>query len=938
MKRIVSIVLVACLLLGLLAGISISAFAAEEIKEIHITGLNTPVVGGPVVSADISGVPEGFSLEVQWMVYRDGYTEFYEEEAFADDTAYLMLLYFTAEDGSFLNYESDWFNFSVNGEGVDSYEALEFNEYGVTYFYIEKLYALGDITIVDEVILEQIPEAVAGANVNDFKVAEGCGYELGAIYWSDGITGESFEGTTLEEGKVYTASVYVNQQSGYCFNSNTQVYAPTEPDGYHVYTTNGYLQVFFTYDLRPSVDEVNVIGDFEYAYGDPATDEGLSIPADVNYSMDVQWYASGVEHTGVLDYDYYDVEITLIPSEGYSFRDDTAICVNGEEINYDEWNYHISDEEIWLSKSILIEPDNGFVDNVVLSDNPESITAGATISAPKLTVDFGEVTVTNTQWVDEEYTPVSGKFEDGKIYYLAVTMKANEGYGFRDQHHFTTVTVGDYEQYPQSNKNADGTATVYIRYTLKKVIKAADVVITEPVIGAAPAEPKVPSGANYTVENYHWYEAQTGDEANRFEDGKKYYVDVYLAPADGYEFAQEMALTVNGQEPYGYYSETDYANISHRYSFLEVIDRVDITMPEPKLGDEGSIENIEVPEDANYAIYEDESYWQAHHGEFTGTFEKDRYSLNLVIEANDGYEFAEDAVVYINGTEAEDYGVYNEGRWAGISYEVSFLEQISKVELPAFPTIKLGDALVSEEVDAPAGANYSISTIWREYLGEMDTDECNGVAEDKSVYYLVYSVTPHEGYEFAEDVVYTVGGKKVTSGVHYAYNDNISVGKMYSFGMKLISKIELTVDAPVKGATPGKITVPKDADYIIRDSSWGVSDKDALEDTEVMEGKFELGKYYWVQGVLQAKEGCIFAEDAVITVNGKVVDTSEFTTLTGIPTTFGNIAFAYHNMGKLGGSTIPPTGDSSAIILMTVLMVLSGTALAAVCISKKRAF
>ena len=690
----------------------------------------------------------------------------------------------------------------------------------------------------------------------------------------------------------------------------------------------------------PSTGWVMISGVNEVKAGDTVTVP--AIPSGADYTVeDVQLLEyDGNSWAATTDTKYashsYMLEITLKAAAGMSFEKtdfELENCPYG-------WSWsNVSKDTVVISVDIIPTPEKGFVEEIVL-EVPENITAGTAATAPAVKLEEGAVTVDKAQWVDENYDPFTGKFETGKVYYLQITLKANDGFGLRDGH-YTQVLQGEDVQWPYMYRNQDGTATMELRYSLKPLVEKVEITVAAPVIGAAVAAPTVPQGAKYEISDYRWMvlnpETIDTEPATAFETGKKYFLNVEFWVADGYEFISEdkLAVTVNGEEPSERSFGTDGGYISQQFSFMTTIDRVDITMPEPALGQTPDMDKIKVPAGAKYTI--EQASWEGSEGSLTGAFGKDRYSLRLTIRAGNGYDIAEEPEIYINGEKIEGYGLHGWNTMLDVTYSVSFRDVVSKVEIPKLPNVKVGDQASAPQMTALSGANYQIMASWSKCNDLMGLEDFSGAFADKSVYYLMIQVSPNTGYEFAEDTKIFIDGKEMTSGIKMVGTDYVMVLKMYSFGMTVVDKLDLTIDAPENGKKPGQFIVPEDAIYTVEEHVWSVGEKEEVSEADNMgkEDVFAYGNYYWVAASIQLKEGYVLAEDAQITVNGNPVDTEFLEEIYGFVPMMGDTAVFYNSFGQLTEpADIPPTGDAGVVAyVITGLASLLGMGIT---VAKKR--
>lgn len=682
------------------------------------------------------------------------------------------------------------------------------------------------------------------------------------------------------------------------------------------------------------VDYIDITGIPTPGYGVSLGSENIQASGSVNYDVEAEWQYWTNENGWVkvdsdtFGYGEYLLTILVSPAGDEVFDFDERITIDGtpiEELNYG-W-YYEAEDIIYIETSVYIEPENGYIHYFAVSGAPEDITAGQDITVPELVVEDGMVTITDVQWLDSEKAPVSGKFEDNELYYLAISVvPSEEGYAFENW-----IDVDLFAHSYNTEKKSDGSAVIYARYSLRPTVDSFDITVEVPEIGAAPAEPQMEND-KAAIANYWWMNYHTGEEVTEFEDGKKYSLEIEVKCDEGYDLAENFTLTVNGEKNIEYGQSDESLYITLFYTFQNIIDRIDVTMPEPAVGQEPDYADIEVSGE-DYEITSAEWY-SVYEGEaLIGAFGKDKYSLELQFTAADGSEFANDCVVYVNGVMTDYVHAYD--NYAYTSIEYSFRDVISKVELPAFPEVNIGDEIESVVIDGPEGAHYQANGMWFDYNGG-NMDPAEGKFEDGKVYYLMLEAVPERGYEFAEDAVITVGGEKYTGLTLNASEDYLSIIKMFASGVKVIDKIELNVPALENGKPHGEITVPEDANYALELQEWAVSDVDDMNKAEILEADdaAAYGKYYWFAAAVMADEGYVFAEDAQVLINGKPVELDSENSVV-----IANMGQIIHGLGKLtepADPSNPNTNDRMPVVPMVLLAVLSMAGVAVTVAAKKR--
>lgn len=217
----------------------------------------------------------------------------------------------------------------------------------------------------------------------------------------------------------------------------------------------------------------------------------------------------------------------------------------------------------------------------------------------------------------------------------------------------------------------DGKASHEDFFHFTEKIESAEVTgVVDAVAGAQATTDgiKVPADANYTVKA-QWY---TYDErvefSGTFVKGEIYGLELTLIAAEGYSFDDECVVKVNGEEQESFMSvQKMHMDVYLEYNLSENINVVEITNTEKAVvGQEPSVDGVSVSENANYTVAAQWFMYDEEQGAVlvTDEFAKGNvYYLMIFVEANDGYKFAEDAVIKMNGaTLAEDYYYIEDGQ------------------------------------------------------------------------------------------------------------------------------------------------------------------------------------------------------------------------------------------------------------------------------------
>lgn len=511
------------------------------------------------------------------------------------------------------------------------------------------------------------------------------------------------------------------------------------------------------------------------------------------------------------------------------------------------------------------------------------------------------------------------------------------------------------------------TLTVGTAVTVSAEDTAIDVIdiagYTEPKVGddvqASLDALITPVSCGYEIAYSEWYNIFDQTSAtDKFEDGKRYELVILVVPKDGYCFAEDAEFNVIDAEADIYAVDKDMANAYISVSFAEPIDKVEITgVKDAVVGETASTDGIKIPEGANYEITN--ASWtdltgDDQTGDFTGVFaDKNKYTLDIELTAKEGYEFVTTEFT-VNGKETKLSYNFNNAE-VGLSLEYSFLDPISKIEIPAFPSEvpTTMNAVSSEPVVQTE--YYEVYGDWQEYDGSyFESVDVDTPSESGKLYRYEYYVYTADGYEITDDTVITIGGKTPTGGYDYVDDTYASFFKTYNLNSnyQAIKSIEFTITEPAIDADIDNkaCTVSERTGFSVLQSMWFVSSNGKLTSSDMAKGKFEEGKYYGFMAVMGTKEGYYFSEDIVIKVNGTVYDHSKYAEsyLGEVSFITDSMVILIHEFDKLTkpvtdnnnnnnnnnngtGETIPDLGVTSSVvvplaIMLTAVVGLSSTA------------
>lgn len=688
-----------------------------------------------------------------------------------------------------------------------------------------------------------------------------------------------------------------------------------------------------------AISEINI-------YGVPSLEENIvfsadeiTVPEDAGYVLSsVSLYKNGEEYEGILDAGNYELYIEVEPSEGYDFAEDVEVLINGEPADSPWYVYGGFDlVSVGAEFSFGVE----HICEVELGGIPD-IEIGDTIAEPEIIIpDDANYSVT-TSWVDENEEAVEGKFESGKRYCLEIYAEADDGYDFDGDFIETVIESesGDYVDYYITFESYTS-ITVHIEYSFFTEINEVEINgVPEAVAGEDITTDgiTIPDDAPYELSDVYWYNVTDEENAEgKFEEGKRYELFIGIIPSEGYEFGEDVTVTVNGEDFDEFFWGSTYVDIYVEASFLQTIDKVELSgVPEGVLGEAVDINDITVPDDAKYEIVYVNLFESLDATYDVSEFEDGKkYYLYVEIDPFDGYEFADDVEVTVNGVKTNDF--YSSSSYIDLQMEFSFLHPIAKVEFPAYPEAEAGDEAESYMPESDEDAPYNIYGLWVDTSSEDSGSFFTGTFEDETLYMYVYIAVASESYEFTSDTVITAGGETVYGLLPFELFGGgiIAAGKNYGFGLEAVENIELTIPEPEIGKEPvgaEDVEISESAGYTIEYVEWSVSSDNDDYNSDAMEGSFEEGKYYFVTVSLSANDGYYLSSDLTITVNGETVELDSENHFM-----LGNTFALLVPFGKLETEEIPTddptdipengdnpgTGDNTSAVFVTAIILLA---------------
>ena len=350
-------------------------------------------------------------------------------------------------------------------------------------------------------------------------------------------------------------------------------------DTYGLWLDN--VGVYYEYE---KIDEIVITNaDIKPVIGDRAGDHTYyTIPSDVHYYEDEHPWYNYTDNCFMQDDDVFEANTEyeagwlLISDIGYEFTPDCKVTVNGETLFDWDYTYVITagyEYEIWTAPITAVEPQELTVipkvdiEGVNLNPNPGE-KAGDYIALSCAQ----PVSLTDVAWFCDstgEYISDVDVFEEGKSYSLGLFLLADNGYKFTDE---TEILINGSDEYVDKDYTEIKNNTLFEVWSVNVLceqheqnyvdtITLNDVTTAPPVGGKAGdyMNVTIPEGEHYKVVKVSWYNSTNhvhlGD-TDEFEANTLYSIGISLVPTDGYKFAADVKILINGSSSYVDLAET----------------------------------------------------------------------------------------------------------------------------------------------------------------------------------------------------------------------------------------------------------------------------------------------------------------------------------------------------------------------------------------------
>ncbi len=694
-----------------------TAFAsASTIASVYIadlTGYERPTVGGTaganLASVGVSSSAPYTVTDLYWYDVAGG-ARMAESAVFAEGREYRLCATLTADDMSTFTGET---TATVNGsEDLVDLSSCAYSPIAGTFFF--RTNGIAPIPAIPAVRVTgyRLPTAgeTAGAAYAGISIPAGALYTIGEMYWynhSDGVK-MGISGA-FQAGKQYSLTVRFNPASGKIFNDSTEAtinggtaYVDAGATGW---THNGGSFTLQTVRVTPEVSgeitAVEVTAALPVIGLTPADLAAPAVPDGAHYAIaTAEWYneTDGYARVGnnvaFEENKQYYLYVTLTPDSGYAFSSAPAAFFNGDVDLVDTAYCKVRQQDgLYVFYTLSVEPSELVPEEiaaigVTVEEFPALGLSPDDLAAPTVP-DGAHYRITAWYWLDVEAgqtLPVASLFEAGKTYRLYVTLEPLTGYVFAVD---PVLTVnGDASlAYPIHAIETTGGFFRTVDFEPEAEPQGQSVSVINilgyhhPVIGCTAGEAlaclSVPEGASYAISTAktRWVTANgILDPDTVFEEGKIYYLELWIAPNSGVTFSAAPTVFFDGSTVFvdSEYTRVNQYGLVQAYSkdhdsvepeVIAIAGICGFTVPEPGVTATENLASVSLPEGAHYTLSEPE-WIDFTAGEDMAPFAPfvagRTYCVRFDLKPAYGYAFSNETVAAINGSEEPVDAEYTE--------------------------------------------------------------------------------------------------------------------------------------------------------------------------------------------------------------------------------------------------------------------------------------
>ena len=431
----------------------------------------------------------------------------------------------------------------------------------------------------------------------------------------------------------------------------------------------------------------------------------------------------------------YTLRVRLTDPEGRPVDTEwLQVVVNDGEYSC---SWMIEDAGYTLVVDIYVDFGTRCADQGRMVNMPTSIAPGPVTDLSDVYM-YGYTYLESACWVDENKQPVS-RFEAGKVYFLEAHIAPNPGYEFWDWFFLQSDAGLPYESWIMNEQEV----VAWFPYT------PAQTNISRVWIDYMPTSVNindwlqdavyVPEGASYTA-TVAWVRLPEQALVTEADQNGSYVMVVAVNAAEGCTFAENVTVTVDGQVFQSVVPNGNQLLLVKAYNVgLQSVNWIDATVETPTLG-----ATPQLPTSNGSRCTVSQSVWLCNRtddlmsAQVCESFQAGNYHyLLLTSQAADGYAFADDTDVYLNGRKAQPLLDINLGnqRYTVISFgKMVDPNQIETGDLNKDGAVDEDDAIYLLR-HVLLGDSYPVDQ-------DADYDKNGIVDEDDAIYLLRHVANP----------------------------------------------------------------------------------------------------------------------------------------------------------------------------------------------------
>ena len=588
-----------------------------------------------------------------------------------------------------------------------------------------------------------------GLNFADLSATVGQTAILDGIYVYNSRTGELLTEGRFEQGRSYKIQYVMNAADGYYFWQSVSI------------NFNNYRYVEYPEDEKQLVLEIT-LDTYQYFQdvdlsmpmltpGMNPKDIPISVPSNAPYHVEsfqiVDLEDESKEVESLQNGRKYQLRVTVAANEGYLTKHFVAARCNRAGM---ATTIASSKEWVECTKDFTLD-----ITQIDISSLPTDIKEGKQIGTPSVYDSGPQVEIVNRRWLDANMQPcvTTDKFQGNQVYWCAFDLVTIGPIGSLGT---PVITTGNFESTVEIIDDARD--TVYIRYTpLLQVGKiqlfTQGIALGKPINGVT-----ANIFGNVKVTRIGITADSKSVSDGVFESGKHYYISFYMEPLEGYYLDNSTtSLDLDGVEhEFTFIGHFTSISCSVFFNTHKQINTVKLTTSGVSVGKSIAKAKLKPASGAKFDIFY--LSWASTDPDSSKFKKGELYQATFSLEAKEGYCFTENSVVTIGGNKAFNIELGFKGQFLYGVVEFSYRTKISKVSLPAMPkSVSLG-ATLPTNFKVSSSAKYTLTPVWV----ALSTQAQATSASQKDSYVLTYTVVPKKGYDFTEDTVFYVGGKKVS--------------------------------------------------------------------------------------------------------------------------------------------------------------------------------